>query len=98
MLALTPVASPFDRPWSTRNLTHRLLGSIRRSTGWPATVRDVEYQGTYVLLGLQLDGDAATTGPLSVMLPEATFVQHPYAPGDRVDLSWDPALAHALAA
>ena len=68
------------------------------STGWPATVRDVEYQGTYVLLGLQLDGDAATTGPLSVMLPEATFVQHPYAPGDRVDLSWDPALAHALAA
>jgi putative spermidine/putrescine transport system ATP-binding protein len=69
-----------------------------RSTGWPATVRDVEYQGTYVLLGLQLDGDAATTGPLSVMLPEATFVQRPYAPGERVDLSWDPALAHALAA
>ncbi|MDO9568198.1 MAG: ABC transporter ATP-binding protein [Hydrogenophaga sp.] len=66
------------------------------STGWPATVSDVEYQGTYVLLGLQLDGEA--TGPVSVMLPEATFVQRPYAPGERVDLSWDPALAHTLTA
>jgi len=67
------------------------------STGWPATVSDVEYQGTYVLMGLQLDGDA-TTGPVSVMLSEAAFVQQPYHPGDRVDLSWDPALAHTLAA
>ena len=67
------------------------------STGWPATVSDVEYQGTYVLLGLQLDGEASTV-PVSVMLPEAVFVQQPYRPGDRVDLSWDPALAHALAA
>lgn len=67
------------------------------STGWPAAVSDVEYQGTYVLLGLRLDGDA-TTGPVSVMLPEAAFVQQPLAPGDRVDLSWDPAQAHALAA
>jgi len=66
------------------------------STGWPATVSDVEYQGTYVLLGLQLEGEA--TGPVSVMLPEATFVQRPYAPGERVDLSWDPALAHTLTA
>jgi putative spermidine/putrescine transport system ATP-binding protein len=68
-----------------------------RSTDWSATVRDVEYQGTYVLLGLELDGSAAQ-GPVSVMLPEAGFVQHPYRTGDRVGLGWDPAQAHALAA
>jgi putative spermidine/putrescine transport system ATP-binding protein len=69
------------------------------STGWPATVSDVEYQGTYVLLGLQLDNPSgADPVAVSVMLPEAAFVQRPHAPGDRVDLSWDPALAHPLPA
>ncbi|MCB2015895.1 MAG: ABC transporter ATP-binding protein [Hydrogenophaga sp.] len=66
------------------------------STGWTATVSDVEYQGTYVLLGLQLDGDSADRG-VSVVLPESTFVDRPYATGERVDLSWNPAQAHALA-
>ena len=67
------------------------------SSAWAATVSDVEYQGTFVLLGLQLDGDAAG-GPISVMLSEADFLQRPYQPGDRTNLSWDTALAHALAA
>jgi len=68
------------------------------STGWAATVSDVEYQGTYVLLGLQLDGRTGKDGSVSVMLPEARFVQQSYATGDRVDLSWEPSQAHALAA
>jgi putative spermidine/putrescine transport system ATP-binding protein len=68
-----------------------------RTTEWSATVRDVEYQGTYVLLGMQLDGGVAQ-GPVSVMLPEASFVQRPYQPGDRVALGWDPAQAHPLTA
>ncbi|MEZ5663764.1 MAG: ABC transporter ATP-binding protein [Burkholderiaceae bacterium] len=65
------------------------------STGWTATVHDVEYQGTYVLLSLQLDGDGPDRG-VSVMLPEARFAGQPYASGDRVDLGWNPAQAHAL--
>ena len=64
-------------------------------SAWSATVSDVEYQGTYVMLGLQLDG-GESKGPISVMLSEAGYVQRPYQPGDRVALSWDPAQAHAL--
>ena len=64
-------------------------------SAWSATVSDVEYQGTYVMLGLQLDGEAAKS-PVSVMLSEAGYVQRPYQPGDRVALSWDSAQAHAL--
>ena len=64
-------------------------------SAWSATVSDVEYQGTYVMLGLQLDSEVAKS-PVSVMLSEAGFVQRPYRPGDRVALSWDPAQAHAL--
>ena len=64
-------------------------------TGLGATVTDVEYQGTYVLLGLDAQ---TTTGPtgVSVMLPESTFAQHPYATGESVHLSWHA--AHALRA
>ena len=58
-----------------------------------ATITDVEYQGTYVLLGLQAQNAGTTTG-VSVMLPEATYAQQPYATGDAVQLSWTH--AHAL--
>ena len=63
--------------------------------GMGATITDVEYQGTYVLLGL----DASTaTGPtgVSVMLPEATFSERPYTLGESVHLSWHA--AHTLRA
>ena len=63
--------------------------------GIGATITDVEYQGTYVLLGLQAQNAGSTTG-VSVMLPEATYAQQPYATGDAVQLSW--AHAHALRA
>ena len=66
-----------------------------------AVVTDVEYQGTYVLLGLQNPGvshTASSTAELSVMLPEAAFAARPYAPGDAVQLSWAPEAAHALQA
>ena len=64
-----------------------------------AVVTDVEYQGTYVLLGLQNPGTAASahsTAELSVMLSEAVYAQHPHALGDNVQLSWAPEAAHAL--
>jgi putative spermidine/putrescine transport system ATP-binding protein len=63
--------------------------------GIPGTVTDVEYQGTYVLLGLQAR-DAAGAKDVSVMLPEARFMARRYAPGEAVQLSWARADAHAL--
>jgi putative spermidine/putrescine transport system ATP-binding protein len=64
-----------------------------------AVITDVEYQGTYVLLGLQPAGTsytAHTTAEISVMVPEAQFAQRPYAVGDAVQLAWAPEAAHAL--
>lgn len=63
----------------------------------PGTVTDVEYQGTYVLLGLRAS-DAAGPRDVSVMLPEAQFAARPYAPGDSVQLSWARHDAHPLPA
>ncbi len=64
-----------------------------------AVLTDIEYQGTYVLLGLQNPGtsvNASTTAEISVMLSEATFAQRPYAVGDHLQLSWSPDAAHPL--
>jgi len=65
--------------------------------GIAATVTDVEYQGTYVLLGLDAANGAGRTG-VSLMLPEAAFADRPYTLGENVRLSWAPPHAHALAA
>jgi putative spermidine/putrescine transport system ATP-binding protein len=66
-----------------------------------AVVSDVEYQGTYVLLGLQSPGVAHTaqsTAQWSVMLSEAVFAAQPFAVGDSVRMSWLPDAEHVLAA
>lgn len=65
--------------------------------GLPGTVTDVEYQGTYVLLGLKAQ-DAAGEQEFSAMLPEAAFHAKPWAPGDAVRLSWPAERAHSLPA
>ena len=65
-----------------------------------AVVSDVEYQGSYVLLGLHLHGehrDAHATADLSVMLPEADFAAQPRTLGDTVDLHWAAQDVHVLA-
>ena len=65
-----------------------------------AHVRDVEYQGTYVLVTLQreqLDARAVTddaASELAAMLPEAEFYAQPWQPGEAAWVSWDD--AHAL--
>ena len=64
-----------------------------------AVITDVEYQGTYVLLGLQNPGvsqSANSTAEISVMVSEATFTARPYALGEAVQLSWAPEAAHSL--
>ncbi|MBA4255666.1 MAG: Fe3+/spermidine/putrescine ABC transporter ATP-binding protein [Polaromonas sp.] len=65
----------------------------------PAVVTDVEYQGTYVLVGLQSLGaerTAHSTAEFSVMWSEARFAQSPFGVGDAVHLSWAAQAAHPL--
>ena len=74
------------------------IGRARSGTpGIPGTITDVEYQGTYVLLGLQAQDSAGAKG-VSVMLPEATYAAQPFALGESVQLTWAANHAHALAA
>jgi putative spermidine/putrescine transport system ATP-binding protein len=71
--------------------------SIDALFGIPGKVVDVEYQGTYVLLGLQAR-DAAGDKEVSVMLPEAQFAARRFSTGDAVHLTWSQDNAHALLA
>jgi putative spermidine/putrescine transport system ATP-binding protein len=63
-------------------------------TALTATVRGVEYQGTYVLLTLASD----SVPEFNVMLSEAEFDAQPWASGDSACAHWAPADVHALAA
>ena len=83
---------------AVRNDHMRIVASA--SDGAPAlpgTVSDVEYQGPYVLLGLQAR-DAAGPAEVSVMVPEAQFAARPYGLGDAVHLTWSAEHAHPLPA
>jgi len=65
-----------------------------------AVITDIEYQGTYVLVGLQNPGQALSanaTAELSVMVSEAGFAARPFQLGDQVQLTWSPNASHALA-
>ena len=71
------------------------------SARMPTVVSDVEYQGTYVLVGLQDAGAspehrATTTAAYSVMLSEAEFAAQPYRVGDAALLHWTADIAHPL--
>jgi putative spermidine/putrescine transport system ATP-binding protein len=64
-----------------------------------AVVTDVEYQGTYVLLGMQnptVAHDASATAEASVMLSETQFAARPFAVGDLVQMAWATDAAHPL--
>jgi putative spermidine/putrescine transport system ATP-binding protein len=65
--------------------------------GLAAAITDVEYQGTYVLLGLALEAAAPERRNVSVLLGEAAFLASPYAQGETVRLSWAEADARTLA-
>jgi len=65
-----------------------------------AVISDIEYQGTYVLIGLQYPGktlSANATAEVSVMVPENQFEQQPFELGQYVQLTWSPEASHALA-
>ena len=63
-------------------------------TALPATVRGVEYQGTYVLLTLASEA----VPEFSVMLSEAQFNATPWVSGDGACAHWAEADIHPLAA
>jgi putative spermidine/putrescine transport system ATP-binding protein len=60
----------------------------------PATVRGVEYQGSYVLLALASD----RVPEFNVVLSEREFDAAPWQPGDHACALWDAADMHVLAA
>ncbi|MCU4122027.1 ABC transporter ATP-binding protein [Variovorax sp. N23] len=82
-------------PIAVRN-DHMQITPDGAGPGLAARVTDVEYQGTYVLLGLALDGVAKARQTVSVLLGEAAFLARPYASGDAVRLSWAEADARVL--
>ena len=59
-----------------------------------ATVRGVEYQGSYVLLTLASE----RVPEFNVVLPEAEFDASPWQPGENACAVWDAAQVHPLAA
>jgi putative spermidine/putrescine transport system ATP-binding protein len=63
-------------------------------TAMAATVRDVEYQGSYVLLTLT----AQRVAEFSVVMPEADFDAAPWQSGESACAHWDAAEVHPLAA
>ena len=82
-------------PIAVRN-DHMQIAPDTAGPGLAAHVTDVEYQGTYVLLGLALDGVAKDRQTVSVLLGEAVFLARPYASGDAVRLTWAEADARVL--
>jgi len=63
--------------------------------GWadalPATVSEVEYQGSFVQVML-----TSAAGELVAQLPEAEFDAAPFSVGEGVTAAWNPSAAHPL--
>ncbi len=61
--------------------------------GLAATVRDVEYQGVFVIVSLRAEGDL----DLTALVAEQNFNDHPVTIDQQVSISWDAADLHELA-
>jgi putative spermidine/putrescine transport system ATP-binding protein len=70
----------------------RLNGQAAPNGSLIATVRNLEYQGTHVELGLASEMAA----DLVASVPEDTYFADPISPGDRVAVSWSDGDAHRL--
>ncbi len=70
-----------------------LLVSADRSDARRVVVRDVEYQGSSVLVGLQTDD-----GELTAVVPDRVFFERPFTAGESAAIAFDPADIHELAA
>jgi len=87
--------TPSD-PIAVRNDHMVIAPASDHGTGVAAHVTDVEYQGTYVLLGLEVDKATPAMKTVSVLLGEAAFLGRPYASGEQVHLSWAEADTRVL--
>jgi putative spermidine/putrescine transport system ATP-binding protein len=83
-----------DRMVSVRTDRVKLGPAGRGDDGRRATVRDIEYQGTSVLVSLVADGDEE----LTAVVPERAFYERPIAAGDLTIVHWDWSDIHELAA
>jgi putative spermidine/putrescine transport system ATP-binding protein len=94
------VLSTSSGPVAVRNDRLRLLPLSSATGALMAKVTDVEYQGTYVLVGLQgaANGPSAKPVELAATISEAEFDARPYAVGEDVGVTWAPGHAHMLAA
>ncbi len=83
-----------DETYAVRN-DRLILKSPHEATSGPAifgTVREVEYQGTYVRVAITADNGA----DISAQLSEDQYDRANYSPGERVLATWDPAQASRL--
>ena len=80
--------------YAVRNdrLTVRRPGDSSNDPAIMGTVREIEYQGTYVRVAIMADSET----DVSAQLTEDQYDRARYAPGDRVSVSWNPAQASLL--
>ena len=71
----------------------RLNGQAPPQGAIEARVRELEYQGTHVQLGLQSN----SAPDLIAVLPDDVFYADPVGPGDKVAVSWSELDAHLVA-
>ncbi len=71
------------------------VGVLQSETGkLQGSVSAVEYQGAHVSVSARIAGDQE----ISALIPEGTFFDNPFNPGDQVGLIWDDANLHKLTA
>jgi putative spermidine/putrescine transport system ATP-binding protein len=83
-----------DETFAVRNdcLVLKKPGAAVNGPSIAGTVRDVEYQGTYVRIAIAADGGT----DIAAQLTESQFDAANYTVGERVLATWDPALASPL--
>jgi putative spermidine/putrescine transport system ATP-binding protein len=81
------------RKVSVRTDRTRLVIGAEPPDARRVVIRDVEYQGSSVLVGLQTDD-----GELTAVVPDRVFFERPFAAGEAAAIAFDPADIHELAA
>jgi putative spermidine/putrescine transport system ATP-binding protein len=82
------------RKVSLRTDRTRLIAAPDGPDARPVTIRDIEYQGTSVLVGLQGENGAE----LSAVVPDRVFFNRPFAAGEAAAIAFDRSDVHELAA
>jgi putative spermidine/putrescine transport system ATP-binding protein len=81
------------RKVSVRTDRTRLVAGAEPPDARRVVIRDVEYQGSSVLVGLETDD-----GELTAVVPDRVFFERPFAAGEAAAIAFDPSDIHELAA